>query len=520
MLEALLLQRIAYGIKPNELARLKEIGFEAYIDEQLSPVDAEDAELLKVLKSYKVEAEFKKNGRQVKETWGLDYLNADNKKLWTLYQNRKELSHQEKNRPSGEVVIATWLRALYSKWQLREIIVDFWNNHFNISIDAHDAMPILLPIHDREVIRKHALGNFKDFLIAVAKSPCMLYYLDNALSKASPANENYARELFELHTLGAKHYFNHLYNRWREVPGALEGKPEGYIDEDVYEAARAFTGWTVADGRHDEKGGHLPDTGEFYYFEGWHDNYQKRVLGVEFNSNQAPMEDGLKVLELVAYHPATAYHICYKLCRRLVEDEPNEGLVKQAAALWLAQKEAPDQIKQVIRFILTHKAFKASLGTKVKRPPELIFSYLRSLGGNFMPNQHLFWMFAISGYRYFAWPTPTGHPDTAEYWLNSSMLLMRWNMMQTLLEDWHKMMDIDLIALQPKAVRTCNEIVDFWIERLLGQAAKGETRLRLVNFLAAGGVEDDIPYGEEREVKYRIYQMVTLLAMTPDFQYR
>jgi len=219
MQEVVFLQRISYGALPSAIAHLKKIGLNAYLEEQLTPSQLDEKILQQQFESFQLPVRYKRNGRKVEEKWAFKYLKAQHNELWKIALNRKTLSHQEKRRPSTEVVMATWLRAVYSKAQLQEIVVNFWHNHFNISLDAHDAIPILLPNYDR-TIRKHCFGNFRTFLEAVAKSPCMLYYLDNALSKASPANENYARELFELHTLGASNYLNHLYNRWKEVPGS------------------------------------------------------------------------------------------------------------------------------------------------------------------------------------------------------------------------------------------------------------------------------------------------------------
>lgn len=216
------------------------------------------------------------------------------------------------------------------------------------------------------MIRKNALGNFRTMLEGVAKSVAMQCYLDNASSKASPANENYARELFELHTLGAEHYLNHLYNRWREVPGAIDGNPTGYIDEDVYEAARAFTGWTIADGADDWKGGKFANTGEFHYFEQWHDNYQKRVLGVEFNPNQPPMSDGKKVLDILSNHPGTAKYICRKLCTRIISDKPSEAIIELAAREWMMSVNKPDQIARVVSVIALSEECRLTWEIKLK----------------------------------------------------------------------------------------------------------------------------------------------------------
>ena len=177
----------------------------------------------------------------------------------------------------------------------------------------------------------------------------MLYYLSNHSSRAGSANENYGRELFELHTLGRQAYLNDKYDRWRDVPGALEGHPSGYIDEDVYESARSFTGWTVEDGSSIDGGRKLPQTGRFAYVENWHDGYQKRVLAADFTEFQPAMADGRRVLDLVASHPATARFVCTKLVRRLVADSPPTALVETATRIWRDNLHAPDQIAKVVR---------------------------------------------------------------------------------------------------------------------------------------------------------------------------
>ncbi|MCP4438855.1 MAG: DUF1800 domain-containing protein [Aureispira sp.] len=522
LMEILFLNRVTYGYTSEAFQEFREKGPEAYIEEQLNPKEDDDPILKQKLKELRVPIKYEAKGRKVNEKRPLDLLDVSMEKLWEIAKKEKSLPHQEKMWPAMQVAAATWMRAIHSKWQLKEILVEFWHNHFNVSIDADERIAIAFPFYDREVIRKHCLGNFREFLEAVATSPAMLYYLDNAVSKASPANENYARELFELHTLGADNYLNHLYNRWKEVPGATEGKPEGYIDEDVYEAARAFTGWTVADGSKDYmKNSELPNTGAFHYYDGWHDNYQKRVLGTEFAPNQGPMADGRKVLDLVAYHPGTAQFICKKLCRRLVADNPPQSLIDKAAKVWIAEQKSPDQIKKVVKAILTDNEIGAYLGKKLKRPFELVTSCIRATQTILTPNQKLQWMMNAMGYQQFTWPTPTGHPDTADYWLNSNMVLGRWNIIPNLLqENWHKLTEVDLKAQMPKEVKTCQEIVEFWVKRIYGRPLEDKTILRLTNFMAAGGVEDEEPFGEERELEERLYSLVALIMMVPEFQYR
>ena len=513
-----LLQRISYGPTPASRQRLGQIGLAAFVEEQLNPTN-QDAICDQRLATFLLSIEYEHKGRKVKESRKLTLLDAPLAQLWAL--NQEDKPYQEKVRPAEEVAAATCLRAFHSQWQLRELMAEFWHNHFNISVNADQRIALTLPIYDREVIRKHLFGNFRQLLEAVAKSQAMLYYLDNVHSKASPANENYARELFELHTMGAKNYYNHLYNRWREVPGALTGAPIGYIDEDVYEASRAFTGWTVADGTYNEKGSNLPNTGQFLYFDAWHDNYQKRVLGVELAPNQPAMTDGLKVLDLVAYHPATAQHICHKICQRLVADNPPASLLAKAVATWTAQQQSPDQIKQVVRTILLSPEFAQSAGQKIKRPLDLVVSYLRALQADPTPNQLFFYFLGRMGQQPFQWPTPTGHPDTASHWLNTNMLLARWNVVQVLLlEDWHQLIKVDLRAQMPASLTTCRGMTDFWIDRFFGRPVAEAIRQRAMNYLAAGGSEEEPPVGGPEEIKYRLAQLVALLAMSPEYQYR
>lgn len=183
-------------------------------------------------------------------------------------------------------------------------------------------------------MRRHALGNFRALLGEVAQSPTMLYYLNNASSRASPANENYARELLELHTMGVANYLNDQFDNWHDVPKAEDGLAVGCIDQDVYEVARAFSGWTVGDGGWLDAGTDKPVTGAFFYATLWHDPYQKRVLGVEFEANAAPMSDGEKVLDMLAAHPATARFVTEKILRRLGLENPRAALKARVAEVF------------------------------------------------------------------------------------------------------------------------------------------------------------------------------------------
>ncbi len=512
-----ILDRVCYGASPRILERIKTLGFKKFIQTQLNPTKKDNPKIDAVRDAFVLGGD-----EQLLKNHGFEYINADLNTIWSIYLNKKKLE-QQTMLPAYEVVADTCIRAIYSDWQLYEIMVQFWHNHFNVSIDADEKIALCLPLYDREVIRKHALGNFRVFLEAVAQSPAMLFYLDNAYSRASPANENYARELFELHTLGEDNYLNHLYNRWKEVPGAESGTASGYIDEDIYEAARAFTGWTVADGAWTEDGD-KPNTGAFMYIDKWHDNYQKRILGLEFRPNQAPMEDGKKVLDLLAYHPGTARFICTKLCRRFIADDPPELVINQAVTCWIEQQHADDQIKKVIETILLSDAFMESLGKKIKNPYELTISAIRVLNLDFVPKLPMKWLLNQMGYQLFSWPTPPGHPDCSDYWLNSSMLLKRWNVMPSLLmSNWHKMVDFDP-SEQHKKEASSLTIVDYWLTKILGSstAIPSQNKKTLLAILLKENRQAGDPalFYSSEDKRYRLLQIICLILMSPQFQAR
>ncbi len=514
------LNRISYGATTENIEAVKNKGLTAYIDEQLNPNDSDDEAVNTRLGSLMLHIKYDESVDKypaMDEDRPLTYLSATIDKLWPLTDFKTPMANQERVRPVEEVRVASWVRAVYSKWQLREVMVEFWHNHFNVNAYSETKISSTFPIYDRDVIRKNCFGNFRAFLEDVAKSTAIQYYLDNFSSKASPANENFARELFELHTLGSDHYYNNLYNRWREVPGALNGKPIGYIDEDVYEAARSFTGWTIADGSGLSKGDTLPNTGSFYYYDGWHDNYQKRVLGVEFDPNQPPLADGLKVLDLVAYHPATAKHVCQKLCKRFISDNPPVSVVNAAVAVWTKYQKSPDQIRLVLRFILLSKEMTSSWGQKVKRPFELIASLLRTTSADFTPNSSLTGQLSQMGYFHYQWPTPTGHPDKSEYWLSSNTMLARWNTAVNLVVNkQNKLTNYTFRSITPGDLKTPTQVSEFWTKRILQKNKSPEFLASMATYVANGKKNDEpIP---DNQFEGRVSNLIALLSMTPDFQ--
>ena len=550
-----LLSRLGFGPTISECASLIQMGLANYLEKQLHPDDAQDSIASQRLAAAVLHIEYKANSQPDKkktaappkaeeegffgrllgdhdkpETPMVSYaatnedrpltsLNKTVEELWPLSDNDNFLDGKERRRPAEEVRAATWIRAVHSQWQLRELMVDFWHNHFNVNAFSDQKISATFPLYDA-IMRRQCFGNFRAFLEEVAQSPAMLFYLNNAKSHASPANENYARELFELHTLGADHYYNSLYNRWREVPGATEGRPIGYIDQDVYEAARAFTGWTIEDGSNTGRGTIFPKTGRFVYFDGWHDNYQKRVLGTEFDPNAAPMEDGRKVLDLIANHPGTAMFVCTKLCRRLVSDTPPPALVKRAADAWLGNAKAPDQIAQVLRTIILAPEFAAPDAVKIKRPFEYAVSFLRATGAEVLPGDSLFGTLTNAGQRQFEWPTPTGHPDTADFWLNSNSTLSGWNLAVQMCNPGAKVAVVDLAAQTPAPVKTSAQLITYWFERMTGRTPTAATQEKLMAFLPHPENPAFTPDIQNPNFRGPLVALVTSIAMLPEFAVR
>jgi uncharacterized protein (DUF1800 family) len=427
------INRLGYGPRAQEYSALQKLGVDGWLEDQLAS-PAEDHPIVKDrIAECKLRVKYDAaEGKwpAVDEMRPLSSLSQPIDQLWMpLFEPDKQINGQERGRPRLEVIAATMIRAVYSPYQLREVMTQFWHDHFHVNAFSDDHIAVALPTYDRDVIRKNCFGNFRTMLEAVATSTAMQYYLSNHSSRAGSANENYARELFELHSFGRENYLNDHYDRWHDVPGALQGHPAGYIDQDVYEAARAFTGWTVEDGSNVDNGRKLPSTGQFVYVENWHDGYQKRVLATEFDPFAKPMADGRKVLDLIASHPGTARHMATKLCVRLVGPNPPSSLIERISEAWQKTVDAPDQIVQMVRLIVQSSEFMQSRGVKIKRPLALMASYVRIMGYDFTPSEGLFNQLSNSGQRLYGWPMPTGLPDDNSLFLGSNAMRNRWNLM-------------------------------------------------------------------------------------------
>jgi uncharacterized protein (DUF1800 family) len=515
----LALNRLGHGARPVDFVTFAQLGFDGWLDQQLSPPAGDDPETARRMATTTLKIHYtpKTMGSVIDEMRPLAAIDAPIETMWpSLFDHDKPVDGNERNRLRDEVIAATLLRAVYSPYQLREMMVQFWHDHFNVDAYGSEQVSVALPTYDRDVIRRHCLGNFREFLEAVASSTAMLYYLSNRSSRAGAANENYGRELLELHTLGRAAYLNDQYDRWRNVPGALQGRPIGYIDQDVYEAARAFTGWTVEDGTRLDGQRQLPNSGKFAYVDAWHDGYQKRVLGQEFDPFAAAMADGRKVLDLVAEHPATAAHIVTKFCQRIVGPKTSPALVAKATSVWRKNAKAHNQIAQVVRFIALSPEFASSRGDKVKRPLTLAAGFARITGMDFVPTQGLMYALTNAGQRLFGWPSPTGLPDDNITFLGTNVMRNRWQLLLGLAQNsWGNGICEPSRVMTPAL--TVADGAAFWLEMF---SVPADHMLIEAMAAAVGGISQQpmSGYVGRPDGEKRLATLVATAAMAPAFQ--
>lgn len=465
----------------------------------------------------------------------------------------------------------TLLRCVYSKWQLAEILADFWHTHFSVQGSKYEVAPVFVH-YDRDVIRPNMLGNFRQMLEAVTKSTAMMRYLDNASNTKWGPNENFARELQELHTLGARHSYD--FAEEADIPNAVSmpgssailpaGLKAGYSEHDVRQAALALTGWNISTEWSDKQ-----NTGEYIYHSNWHDDSDKRFLGINISVNgEAEVE---QILDRLAIHPNTARYVCSKLCKRLIGDEPPESIVEAAAAVFNDKWQAPGQLKQVVKAIILSDEFKdpANWGAKSKKPFELIAGTLRSCGGvagklvrpypSSAPNhlesgkdyafsRTLTWMLSDTGNQLFNWVTPDGFPDSKSAWLGSTPLVMAWRTINSVFMsgyrnpggEWEGFPPVDTVTISSSTFtvneRNARNLVHYWIKRILGydSADPSSPQLdtatidKLITFMQQDATSPDTPLDLsavgndwnnttwEAYVAIRLQTLVASIAMLPD----
>ncbi len=496
------LERLTYGATPESQSEFESLAgndaarLQAWVDEQLDPASINDNACEALIASGNYQT-----------------LNKSLAQLWADHIRGDQNSGLDRRLPVVESEAQRLILATCSQRQLQERMVEFWHDHFNI-FGWDFTIQAVFAHYDRDVIRPNALGNFRQILEAVASSTAMLYYLDNRSSRGSDFNENFARELLELMSLGADVYIPT--NNPNDVPIGPDGYKVGYSDWDVYEAARAFTGWTVADDHWSFPDTPEFDTGEFLYWAPWHDTAGKFFLGEFILPNQPAQSDGRLIMDLLADHPATARHVCRKLILRFVSDDPPEPLVESAAAVFRAEQQSPNQIAQVMRHILLDSAAFDTASGKMKRPFEQVVGALRKTGTEPVPGDFSEWhpwgefftRMRETGHGAYRWPAPDGYPDDATSWSSSSVLGQTWRLISRLpqMQDGGAQL-LPILSMTQSAFpvandRTPENLVDFWLDRILGYVPAAARRQALINFLRQNGPSDqpmdldtDAPYG-------------------------
>jgi uncharacterized protein (DUF1800 family) len=449
------LNRLTFGPRPGDALKVRAIGLDNWIDQQLRPEKINDSAIDQFVASYPAinrgqndlltqYAQQQREKREVKRT------KADATQMTTAADSMTvRRQRQQRGNLTREVITqlqsSRVARAVASERQLQEVMTDFWENHFNIYAQKGAAEPYYLTDFDQNVIRPRALGKFRDLLGAVAQSPAMLFYLDNARSMADSTrptlnargnaagirvapmrrggvgamrgairtaeqmqrqqqqrqrqrqglNENYGRELLELHTLG------------------VDG---GYTQQDVINVARAFTGWTIKP---------PAQGGGFIFRPQVHDAGEKTVLGHKLAAGRG-MDDAEDVLDILARSPATARFISFKLARRFVSDSPSKALVDHAAQVYL---RTDGDIREVLRTIITSPEFfsQQAFRSKVKSPFEVVVSAMRALNAAPDSTPRSAQVIAFLGQPIFGHQAPNGWPETGESWMNTGAILNRIN---------------------------------------------------------------------------------------------
>jgi uncharacterized protein (DUF1800 family) len=466
---------------------------------------------------------------------GLPYDMLD-KTAAELWQIARSDDYQTRLRPVWQMERLTLLRAARSQWQLREVLYDFWFNHFNIYGREFPAYG-MMPEYDRQ-LRLHMFGKFEDMLLANAYSSSMIYYLDNYANTWPNPNENYAREVMELHTLGAVENYFGAVDPSTEVGLNEKGERAGYTEIDVFELAKALTGWGVEDGRSE-----ADDTGAFLFRENQYYNFSQgdiNVMDITITDPGGGTSDVTTILSYLARHYGTARYIAWKLCTRLVEDEPDEALVASTADVFWDNRDEADQLRRVYRHVLESEDFKTRWGRKVKRPMEAVVKAIRATDMDFTiqldhnPSNALVSRLDDTSHFPFFYAPPTGFPDERSQWQGTGPLIQTWRTITRLMrefedEDANPILNLaeQTNTLIPDELqRTPAMIVDLWMERTLGYPLAAGIRQKVVDFLvsvsgvanADTALSSTVTSNVTRYSNYQKYMMATvgLILMSPD----
>ncbi len=537
------LNRLGFGPRPGDVERVKAMGLDNYIRQQLHPDTIDDSAAEKKLAGFTT---LTMSASDLMEAFRDERMQAQQRKRAQAEMERQRetnatpgMVEQPVARPArprdnpadhparlavGQLQNEKIIRAVESERQLQEVLVDFWSNHFNIDVRKGPCR-VLKVVDEREAIRPHVLGKFRDLLGASAKSPAMLVYLDNAQSSAPrelPAmransiatnapprrvgglNENYARELMELHTLG------------------VDG---GYTQKDVQEVARCFTGWSWN-----------PQTGQFQFYPRRHDDGPKTVLGHQIPS-RGGIKDGEMVLDILARHPSTAKFIATKLCRRFVADDPPPALVARVASVFTM---TDGDLRQVMEAIISSPEFFSTLAyrSKIKSPFEYAVSAVRALGGTVdtdgvpslerkfametaatfgrlperagnLRRKSLNMQISEMGQPLFAYAAPTGYPEDSRQWVSTGALISRMNFALAL--TGRNLLDVNAVAnnlLRGVDIDKPEAVIERLDRVLLQGQLTPATRATLEKQLAGTGSTVNVA------------QLTALMLGSPEFQRR
>ncbi len=544
-----LLDRFSYGATPDQIDAVVKMGLENWYEQQLKG-DLPDDEVNARLKDYDALAmsnqdvlkNFPRPARVLREAIKEGIINKDSaNNAADKAEYRKQLQDYLKSKglkPEQELyrqlVNQKILRAAYGNNQLHEVMTDFWFNHFNVSITKNDCAEFI-PAYERDVIRPNVTGKFYDLLLATAQSPAMLYYLDNFSSagknskdekmqevmeqrmkqrletmdpnspqakqmekraqqrKEQGLNENYAREIMELHTLG------------------VDG---GYTQKDVTEAARVLTGWTVYPyedqpgaqqvknimtrfGENNlEKAGFV-HKGDFLFAINRHDDGEKTVLGRTFPAGGG-YQEGLDLISMLAHHPSTAKFISKEIAMRFVNDNPPQTLIDKMAQAFL---KTDGDIKEVLKTMVAAPEFwsKNAIREKTKSPFELAISSIRALKADVKMPFLLYQWVSKMGERYYYYQAPTGFPDRAQYWINTGSLLYRMNFGLAFASQKIPGISFDLAGLNDyKEPESAEAALETYAKILLPERNLDETIKRLIPIINDPEIQKKI---EEATVK-------------------
>jgi len=429
----LALNRLTFGPRPADLARAAEIGLAGWVEEQLAPDALDDFACHLRLRNL--------------ETLGMTAQQL-------VDHSDKLFDDVDRQTIPTQLRQGALLRQVYSRRQLYEALVEFWNDHFNIAVDKGSCF-YLKTVDDRSVARAHALGSFRDLLWASAHSPAMLTYLDNQANHKGAPNENYARELMELHSLG------------------VQG---GYSQADVMELARCLTGWGVKE--------HFW-AGEFHFDPDQHDPGEKMVLGVRIPPGG--VDEAESVIERLAAHPSAARFIATKLARRFLADQPPAEIVAKGIAAFMA---SGGDIQKTLRTILLDGL--PFIQPRYRRPLNFVAASLRMLNVDSDCGPALQDYLLRMGQLAFNWPTPDGYPDRSEAWQGN--LMPRWQFSFALTSNTIPKTQVDLAALTAAdGAQTLPEQFDALAVRLLGAPLPASERERLLGVLDPAASADLLP---------------------------